>query len=113
MSLSKIAGKIALASTTALAAVSPILAQSYRTTTTYGSNAGLDIFTLCCWALICLLILVGFVGTIYLIIDATKRDYGTDSNMMIIGILLILFLGFPFGWFLYAVLIMNKYPKKA
>ncbi len=72
-------------------------------------GTGVSLIILLC---VCVLSVVILGLKIYLIVDAVNRDYGDDHNMMLVGILFLLFLGFPIGDIIYWVLIMQKYPKK-
>lgn len=91
-----------------LAATAPVAAATYNT---YSDpvGAGVSLITLLC---VCVVVVLILGLKIYLIVDATQRDYGNDNNMLLAGILILLFLGFPFGDIIYWALIMQKYPKK-
>jgi hypothetical protein len=91
-------------------ATAPVAAATYYNTTTTGpANAAFSLAFMLCICVFAVLI-VGL--KIYLIVDAVNRDYGDDQSMLLIGILFLLFLGFPIGDILYWALIMQKYPKK-
>jgi hypothetical protein len=92
---------------------SSVAAQSTKSTAAEAGAlavfSGLYIVIMLCF---CVLGVVVFAAWIYLIVDATQRDYGNDTNMLAVGILFLVFLGFPIGFILYWAMIMTKYPKK-
>jgi drug/metabolite transporter (DMT)-like permease len=107
--LNKTVAKVA-ALGSALAFVAPALAQTYYYSSSSSTADGVSLLIYCCCCLLCLPFLA---LQIYLIVDSFKRNYGADSNMQIVGLLLLLLIGFPVGSILYYFLIMKKYPKKA
>lgn len=77
-----------------------------------GASAGLTIFVCFFYILICILAVVALGVLVYQVIDATNRDFGQDSSMLTVWILILIFLGFPIGSLLYYFVVMRKYPKK-
>jgi len=103
--------KALLVVTTPVLLLAPVLAQ---TTYTYSSSdsAGGGVISLIILLCSCIYFIIALGSTVYLIVDAFKRDFGNDSSMKIISILLLIFLSFPIGTLIYYFLVMNKYPKK-
>lgn len=102
--------QIALSASALSLAVVPALAQSYYYTSSNSADAGVGLFIYCC---ICLIALPLIILQIYLIVDSFRRDYGSNSSMQVVGLLLLLIIGFPIGTLLYYFLIMQKFPKKS
>ncbi len=104
-------------STLALSTITPILASSYRYSyESSGDDAAIGGFMIVIYCCICIFSLLYLGLKVYLTIDATKRDYGEDSSMKIVGILLIWILDWILpiiGLLLYYFLVMRKFPKKS
>lgn len=96
-----------------LVMLTPVLAQTMRTTSSSQADGAAGIFFILFYCCICIFILISVVIFIYLIIDAFQRDYGADSNMLLVSLLLLIFLGFPVGAIIYYFIVMKKYPKKS
>ncbi len=105
--------RLALGAATLSAFVAPVLARGYDYSYSYSSD-GMDAISLVILCCVCVFSLVYLGLKIYLTVDAFKRNYGEDSNMKIIGILMIWILDWivPLvGLILYYFLVMRKYPK--
>ena len=109
-SIGSIVGLISLLSLTVPVFATTIAEEDRVIGSFFGIFSGLYfLFVICA----CIFGVAIFALWIYLIIDATQRDYGQDTNMLAVGILLLVLLAFPLGFILYWALIMTKYPKKA
>lgn len=73
---------------------------------------GPEIFSMFFLLCVCCLAILAVGLFVYLLIDVFQRDFGSDQSGLILGIILLVFLGFPIGYIVYFFAIMQRYPKK-
>lgn len=118
LNLNKLAVSLGSGLLFASAAVAPVLAAAATTTaeTEAASAFAASMFAvliLAFYVFIGVALCLGLVMQIYLIVDATQRNFGNEENAQLMWIVILLFVGFPVGTLLYYFMVMKKYPKKS